>query len=394
MKLVELKETDYEKFITEHKEKSHFLQSYIWGKFSKKKKKLTPYYLGLENKNQQIVATALLLQKKLPLGYSYFYSPRGFMIDYLDKDLLSELTHKIKDYIKPKKAIFLKIDPPIIIRKENYLGEEKKLEYNVDTIFHNLSQVGFKHQGFTKNFETMQPRYTFRIDLEKTQEEIDSHFSKTTKQRIQKAIRLGTKVRIGTEEDIDTFYNLMLLTEDRKDFVSYSKDYYEELFSIFNKKNNVKLFIGYLDFDEVLSHLKEEEKELNKKIEDIDPNTSSKNGKRKLKDYKTSLENLKKEIEKYQQAKEKYGKTIALNAHMIILYQEKAWVLYAGNHNVLTESYANYHTYYEHIKYCKNHNIKIYDQFGTIGDLDKNNKRMGLHEFKKKFGGDYIEFIG
>lgn len=394
LKLVELKETDYEKFITEHKEKSHFLQSYIWGEFSKKKKKLTPYYLGLENKNQQIVATALLLQKKLPLGYSYFYSPRGFMIDYLDKDLLSELTHKIKDYIKPKKAIFLKIDPPIIIRKENYLGEEKKLEYNVDTIFHNLSQVGFKHQGFTKNFETMQPRYTFRIDLEKTQEEIDSHFSKTTKQRIQKAIRLGTKVRIGTEEDIDTFYNLMLLTEDRKDFVSYSKDYYEELFSIFNKKNNVKLFIGYLDFDEVLSHLKEEEKELNKKIEEIDPNTSSKNGKRKLKDYKTSLENLKKEIEKYQQAKEKYGKTIALNAHMIILYQEKAWVLYAGNHNVLTESYANYHTYYEHIKYCKNHNLKIYDQFGTIGDLDKNNKRMGLHEFKKKFGGDYIEFIG
>jgi len=262
LKLVELKETDYEKFITEHKEKSHFLQSYIWGEFSKKKKKLTPYYLGLENKNQQIVATALLLQKKLPLGYSYFYSPRGFMIDYLDKDLLSELTHKIKDYIKPKKAIFLKIDPPIIIRKENYLGEEKKLEYNVDTIFHNLSQVGFKHQGFTKNFETMQPRYTFRIDLEKTQEEIDSHFSKTTKQRIQKAIRLGTKVRIGTEEDIDTFYNLMLLTEDRKDFVSYSKDYYEELFSIFNKKNNVKLFIGYLDFDEVLSHLKEEEKEI------------------------------------------------------------------------------------------------------------------------------------
>lgn len=394
MKLVELKETEYEKFIAEHKEKSHFLQSYIWGEFSKKKKKLTPYYLGLENKNQQIVATALLLQKKLPLGYSYFYSPRGFMIDYLDRDLLSELTHKIKDYIKTKKAIFLKIDPPIIIRKENYLGEEQKLEYNVDTIFHNLSQVGFKHQGFTKNFETMQPRYTFRIDLEKTQEEIDSHFSKTTKQRIQKAIRLGTKVRIGTEKDIDTFYNLMLLTEDRKDFVSYSKDYYEELFSIFNKKDNVKLFIGYLDFDEVLSHLKEEEKEINKKIEEMDPTTSSKNGKRKLKDYKTSLENLKKEIEKYQQAKEKYGKTIALNAHMIILYHEKAWVLYAGNHNVLTESYANYHTYYEHIKYCRNHNIKIYDQFGTIGDLDKNNKRMGLHEFKKKFGGDYIEFIG
>lgn len=394
LELVELKETEYEKFMTEKKELSHFLQSHLWGEFSKRKKKLTPYYLGLKNDDNKLVATALLLQKRLPLGYSYFYSPRGFIIDYTNKELLSEFTKKVKSFIKVKKAIFLKIDPPIIIRKENYLGEEQKLDYQVNTIFDNLSQIGFKHQGFTKNFETMQPRYTFRINLEKSQEEIDSHFSKTTKQRIQKAIRLGTKVRIGTKEDIDIFYNLMLLTEDRKDFVSYSKDYYEELYSIFNKNNNVKLFIGYLDLEQIINHLKEEEKETKLKIKEIDPNTSSKNGKRKLKDYTASLESIEKEIKKYQEAKDKYGKIIHLNAHMIILYHDKAWVLYAGNHNVLTESYANYHTYYEHIKYCKEHNIKIYDQFGTIGDLDKNNKRIGLHEFKKKFGGDYIEFIG
>ena len=33
-------------------------------------------------------------------------------------------------------------------------------------------------------------------------------------------------------------------------------------------------------------------------------------------------------------------------------------------------------------------------QHFTIGDLNKNNNRLGLHEFKKKFGGDYIEFLG
>ena len=27
-------------------------------------------------------------------------------------------------------------------------------------------------------------------------------------------------------------------------------------------------------------------------------------------------------------------------------------------------------------------------------DLRKDNPRMGLHEFKKKFGGDYVEFLG
>ena len=45
-------------------------------------------------------------------------------------------------------------------------------------------------------------------------------------------------------------------------------------------------------------------------------------------------------------------------------------------------------------KYCKEKGIKTYDQFGTIGDLSKDNPRLGLHEFKKKFGGDYVEFVG
>ena len=79
---------------------------------------------------------------------------------------------------------------------------------------------------------------------------------------------------------------------------------------------------------------------------------------------------------------------------MIIEYADKAWVLYAGNHNILSETYVNYNTYFEHIKYAHEKGIKIYDQFGTIGDLRKDNPRLGLHEFKKKFGGDYIEFIG
>ena len=79
---------------------------------------------------------------------------------------------------------------------------------------------------------------------------------------------------------------------------------------------------------------------------------------------------------------------------MIIEYGNKAWVLYAGNHNILSETYVNYNTYYEHIKYCKEQGIKIYDQFGTIGDINENNPRFGLHEFKKKFGGNYIEFLG
>lgn len=395
-KLVKLEKEKYDNYIKNHKLKSHFLQSYSWGEFSKVKKNLTPYYMGLIDEKDNVLAATLLLQKNLPMKYSYFYAPRGFVIDYENEELVSEFTKKIIKFIKSKKAIFLKIDPDIIINDYNYLNEKQPTQYDSDKIFKMLTKLGYKHLGFTKNFETMQPRYTFRIDLTKPLEEIESHFSKTTKQRIQKAKKLGTIVEIGTQKDIKEFYHLMTLTESRKDFISYDEDYYQTLYEIFNGNENTKatLFLGKVNLKETLEKLQENIKKVNDQISILPIDNLSKSAKTKLKELTRQKENLNEEIKKYKEYQKKYDNEITLNAHMIIEYGDKAWVLYAGNHNILTETYANYNTYYEHIKYCKEKNIKIYDQFGTIGDLKKDNPRLGLHEFKKKFGGDYVEFIG
>lgn len=391
-KLVNLEKEEYENFVKSSK-KSHFLQSYAWGEFSKKEKHLTPYYLGLK-KNKEIIATALLLQKHLPFNYSYFYSPRGFVLDYENSEIFHNMTKEIIKFIKQKKGIFLKIDPDIIRKSYNYKDEENNITPNPDKIFEMIINSGFKHLGFTKNFETNEPRYTFRIDLTQSLDDIKDHFSKTTKQRINKAIKLKTKVEIASEKDLDEFYHLMTLTEERKDFVSYSKEYYKTLYKIFNIDNKMTLFLGKVNLTDILTDLNKEKKEIENNIKELPQENLSKSNKNKLKELNKRLDKLKEDIEKYQEYKEKYGNIVTLNAHMIIEYADKAWVLYAGNHNILTETYANYHTYLKHLEFCKERGLKIYDQFGTVGDLDKNNKRLGLHEFKKKFGGDYIEFLG
>ncbi len=392
-RLIELDKEKYENFQKESP-KSHFLQSYYWGEFSKAKKNLTPYYMGLVDEKDNVLGTCLLLEKKLPLSYSYFYSPRGFVIDYSNEELIKDMTEKVLDFIKTKKAIFLKIDPDIIRKAYNYNNEEVNQKLDADKVYNILKGIGFKHLGFTKNFETMQPRYTFRIDMEnQTLEEIYEHFSKTTKQRIQKAIKLGTEVAIGNIDDIDTFYKLMMITESRKDFVSYDKDYYKTQYEILSKNDMAKLFLGKINTTKIINNLEKELDDVKIKKEKLGEATS-KSAKNKLKEIEKTTEKINNELTKYKEAKEKYGETITLNAHMIIKYNNKAWVLYAGNHNILTESYANYNTYYEHIKYAYENDIKIYDQFGTIGDLSKDNPRLGLHEFKKKFGGDYVEFLG
>lgn len=395
LKLSLIEKEKFDHFIKNHPTKSHFLQSLSWGEFSKIKKNLTPYYLGLINDDNEIVAATLLLQKQLPMNLCYFYAPRGFVLDYKKKELVRTMTKKVIEFAKNKNAIFVKIDPDIIKTSINYQNEETE-NPDFEEIFSTLKECGFKHQGFTKNFETMQPRYTFRIDLNQSLEEIENHFSKTTKQRIAKSLKLNTEVVIGTKEDIHEFYHLMTLTENRKDFVSYNEDYYETLYEVFNGNKNSKatLFLGKVHISKTLKALEDNLKTINNQISILPIDNLSKSAKIKLNELTKQKENILKEIEKFKGYKKEYGEDLTLSAHMIIEYGDKAWVLYAGNHNILTETYVNYNTYFEHIKYCKEKGIKIYDQFGTIGDLREDNPRLGLHEFKKKFGGDYIEFIG
>ena len=396
LRLKTIDKEEYDNYVRNHQYKSHFLQSLSWGEFAKVKKNLTPHYLGLTTEDNQLVAATLLLEKHLPMNMCYLYAPRGFVIDFNKKELLKTMTKKVVEFAKTRKAIFVKIDPDIIRKSYDYQNEEQKLNYDPEVIFDNIKKAGFKHLGFTKNFETSQPRYSFRINLEQSMEDIENHLSKTTKQRIAKSEKLETELVIGTKKDIKEFYHLMTLTESRKDFISYNEDYYETLYEIFNGNKNSKatLFIGKINFNKTIKSLEKNLKRIVDQISILPIDNLSKSAKTKLEELRKQKENTQSEINKYKDYAKQYGNEITLSAHMIIEYGDKAWVLYAGNHNILSETYVNYHTYYEHLRYCKSRGLKIYDQFGTIGDLREDNPLFGLHEFKRKFGGDYVEFLG
>ena len=396
LRLKTIDKEEYDNYVRNHQYKSHFLQSLSWGEFAKVKKNLTPHYLGLTTEDNQLVAATLLLEKHLPMNMCYLYAPRGFVIDFNKKELLKTMTKKVVEFAKTRKAIFVKIDPDIIRKSYDYQNEEQELNYDPEVIFDNIKKAGFKHLGFTKNFETSQPRYTFRINLEQSMEDIENHLSKTTKQRIAKSEKLETEVVIGTKNDIKEFYHLMTLTESRKDFISYNEDYYETLYEIFNGNKNSKatLLLGKINFNKTIKSLEKNLKRIVDQISILPIDNLSKSAKTKLEELRKQKENTQSEINKYKDYAKQYGNEITLSAHMIIEYGDKAWVLYAGNHNILSETYVNYHTYYEHLRYCKSRGLRIYDQFGTIGDLREDNPLFGLHEFKRKFGGDYVEFLG
>ena len=56
--------------------------------------------------------------------------------------------------------------------------------------------------------------------------------------------------------------------------------------------------------------------------------------------------------------------------------------------------FGNYAVYKKQIRDAKESGLDIFDVFGTIGDPNSKSHLVGLHDFKKKWGGEYTEFIG
>ena len=105
----------YKEFFDKHH--GDFMQSYEWGQFNIKGRGQIPHYVGLEDEKHNLRCCSLLLERRGPLGYSYFYCPRGFLIDFNDYDLLKEFTDNLKVFLKKHKGIYLKVDPDIIYQK-------------------------------------------------------------------------------------------------------------------------------------------------------------------------------------------------------------------------------------------------------------------------------------
>lgn len=393
MKLIEnLSQEKYEKFCRENKHNSHFLHSYVWGKFQEKERNVIPHYVGYEDDKHKLVAVALLLERKLMLGYTYFYSPRGYVIDYKNKELLKDFTNELKQFAKKRKAIFIKIDPDYKLHDLDIEGNILDTNNNEDLIPY-LKSLGYKHLGFNKNFENNQPRYTFRLSLEPSIEEITKNFHPTTKKIINKGNPYNLELIKNDPKTIDDFFETMSQTSDREGIVNHSYKYYKSYYETLHKENMSDLYVVKVDVKKLKETYQEKIKNLEANIEKMSDEKykdSEKNANKKQ-EFVNQLNKAKKEYEVIEPIQEK---TLTLSAIMTAKYGNKVWTLHGGNNTLLRELNANYFIYYEIIKDAKKENYEIIDFFGTTGNPTTDNPVYGIHLFKKRLGGEYTEFIG
>lgn len=368
-----LSEKEYQEF-WENTPNNHFMQSYEWGQACKKNRDQIPCYVGLKNDKDEIVAAALLLKKKTPLNMCYFYAPRGFTMNFEDNKVLTEFTNGLKDYLKEENAIYLKLDPPLMYQEVNTEGEKVEDGKNNYVIFNNFLNLGYKHKGFNKLYEGNQPRYTFRTYYNKYNsfDEVEKTFSKSFSKPLKRSYNYD--IEIYQSDEVKTFHELIKLISDKDGFNEYSFDYYNNVFEELNKKGYIKVYNVTINPSKLIEKFTKE-LETEKKEE------------RKAK--------IQKDIEYFTELSKNHKEEYTC-ASLICTYSATgAWSLYIGNDEVATYTGTVNRLYYEFMKDAYDNGYEYADLFGVVGDPKTKYKNLaGIFEYKRKIGGDLIEFIG
>lgn len=365
---------EYEEFVSNHN-KSHFMQSYYFGQI-KKEKGFTPYYVGIKE-NNKLICSSLLLYKKLIGKYGYFYSPRGPLVDYNNKEILKTFTKYLKEFAKKNNCLFIRIDPDI--------------EVNNETVAY-LKELGYKHKGFNTGFENEQPRFTFRLNLKQELDELYKNIHPTTRKILNKNNQYDLNLYIGDNKDLKDFYVTMIETGKRNGLLQSPLEYYETFYETFNKHNMSDIYIVKVNVEHLKEIYNNKLNELNKELNVLNNKEKDEKTNNKIHELDNQINRLKMDIDSVNEIKEEI---IPLASIITVKYGNKVWTVHGGNHSLLMNLNANYLLYYTIIKDSLN-KYDLIDFFGTTGikDPDPKNPIFGIHFFKKRFGGNLCEFIG
>lgn len=212
-------------------EKSHFMQSFEWTKVKSNWKH--EFVVAYDNKNE-IIGAMMVLIRKMPLGYSLMYAPRGPVCDIHNKELMSEIFLKVKELAKKYNAYTFKIDTDVLKTDESFI----KI----------MESFGFKMPKQNKNFEGIQPRFVFRINnlKGKSEEEVINSFESKTRYNIRLATKKGVTVKVAEKKDLKDFHKIMLETGVRDNFVIRSLEYFEKMYDEM-APNHLRLYMAYLE---------------------------------------------------------------------------------------------------------------------------------------------------
>jgi len=381
-----ISEEEFREFYNSSNQRT-FLQSPEIGKL-REKSGWQIHYVAVRCQNK-IVAASMMVSIMRRFGKKEFYAPRGFLIDYLDKDLLVFFTKEVKKYVKSNSGYQFRIDPYIINVERDSNGDKIK-----DGIDNSIVKQYFNELGYikVKKDEMEQVGWMYVLDIEdKTENDILQNMKPNTRNTIRKTLKNGIEIKELEKKDLKEFHKIMVETGKRKGFSVRNLQYFENMYDLYIPRNEIKYLITKLDLKKHIKLLKDDRNKCIIEKESLN-NAKYNDGKRKALD--DQINGINKRIKIAEDIMEKDGDVITLSGSMFMLTSPEVIYLSSGNY----EEYMHYNSQYliqwEMIKYAIKNKFKRYNFYGITGNFDKNDKDYGIYEFKTGFNGYVEELIG
>ena len=387
MDFLEISEEEYKEFWQNHPCKT-FLSSPKISSLRKDSGWIT-YFVGVK-KEKKLVAATMLFSHKRHFGVYEFYSPRGFLLDYQDKELLDFFVREIKKFVSSKKGYILRIDPYVIYKERDIDGNIVDGGVDNSDVVSNLLSLGFKKVPKEKK---EQVGWMFSLDLDgKSEEQILKEMKPNTRNTIRKAEKIGIDMKEISYEELGEFFNIMEETSKRKGFSNRKLSYYQKMYELFHDEEEVKYFITSLDLKKYISSLEKEKAEKEEKMSSL---SDAKYNEGQKKNLENEIASFQKRIQEAEEIISNTGKDkINLSGSMFMLIQPEVIYLSSGNYEEYMKFNSQYLIQWELIKYGIAHGFKKHNFYGIPEDINTHPKDYGIYEFKRGFNGYVEELIG
>ena len=364
---------------------NHYTKTAAYGKF--KQHDGYDYFLAGVKDDDQLVASAMILRKKITYLFSYYcYVPYGYAMDYTNKDLLSFMNEHIVKYVNDVlHACFLRIDPNICRLEHEQDGKLKADGFNNEWLTEQLINDGFTHLGYNYGYSgNWMSRFTYVLNLSADIETIKKHIKNFNNHTKKNQMRL-VEVYEGKEEDLKILYNAQLELAKKDRFIPKPLAYFVDLYCTFGE--NAHLYIAKANLQGAYQNMLQERDRLQVTL--IATTNSN-----KQKELVGGIEAISREITLMEENGYDVINDYVLGAKLIIQTGDKVFNVHMYTYKLLPNFRAALALHTKAIEESKKRDAKSYDFEGVSGSLDVNDSYYGIYDFKRSFGGDFLEFIG
>ncbi len=360
---------------------SHFLQTYEWGQV-KAKYGWQPIYLVWDYEGKmkeeedlsrlpsfafQPSAAALILKRQLlRTGFaarlSILYSPKGPLLDWTNEPLRSRVLNDLQSFAKKQGAIFLKMDPDVVLGIGIPSSDEDVTDHNGQAVVSILKRTGWEYSS-----DQIQFKNTVLTDLSPSEEEMLARMKQKTRYNIRLAEKKGVTLRVGMGEDLPMLYKMYAETSVRDGFVIRDEGYYRTVWETF-MANAQSLVSNLQSTNSPASNLQ-----------------SSLNTYRAASpwDHLPFAEPLIADVDNEPVA-----------AIFVFYFAGRAYYVYGMSHTAHREKMPTYLLQWEAMKRAKAKGCNVYDLWGAPEVFDESDSMWGVYRFKEGLGGQVVRTLG